>query len=55
MSGFAVGKDNHGLDRPQFRGRAKMRIQALLTAATLNIKQLVRHGSVPSLLALESA
>jgi transposase len=44
---FALGKDNHGLARAQFRGRANMRIQALLTAATLNVKQLVRRRPVP--------
>lgn len=40
---FALGKQNHGLRRAQFRGRPKMRVQALMTAATLNIKQLIRH------------
>jgi transposase len=44
---FALGKDQHGLDRAQFRGRAKMRIQALLTAAILNIKQLARWHPIP--------
>lgn len=40
----ADAKAKHGMARAQFRGRAKMRIQALLTAAVLNLKQLVARG-----------
>jgi hypothetical protein len=36
----ADAKDKHGMARAQFRGRRKMLIQALLTAAVLNLKQL---------------
>ena len=37
----ADAKEKHGFAKAQFRGRAKMQIQALLTAATLNLKKLV--------------
>jgi IS5 family transposase len=40
---IADAKIKHGMVRAQFRGREKMQIQALLTAATLNLKQLVRR------------
>lgn len=43
---FADGKEKHGLARAQFRGRGNMRIQALLTAAAMNIKKLVTWGLV---------
>lgn len=43
---FADGKEKHGLARAQFRGRGKMRIQALLTATAMNLKKLVRFGPV---------
>jgi transposase len=36
----ANAKEKHGFARAQFRGRAKMQIQALLTAAAMNLKQL---------------
>src|SRR5260370_413900 len=36
----ADAKDKHGMARAQFRGRRKMLIQALLTAAVINLKQL---------------
>ncbi len=36
----ADAKAKHGFAKAQFRGRAKMQIQALLTAATLNLKKL---------------
>jgi transposase len=39
---FAVGKERHGLGRAQFRGRPNMRIQALMTAAAMNLWQLAR-------------
>jgi len=39
---FAVGKERHGLGRAQFRGRSNMRIQALMTAAAMNLSQLAR-------------
>jgi len=40
---FAHAKEQHGFGRAQFRGRAKMQIQALLTASAMNLKQLVRR------------
>ena len=36
----ADAKEKHGFAKAQFRGRAKTQIQALLTAATLNLKKL---------------
>lgn len=36
----ADAKEKHGFAKAQFRGRAKMQIQALLTAATLNLEKL---------------
>lgn len=36
-------KCHHGFDRAQFRGRASVQIQALLTATALNIKQLLKR------------
>jgi transposase len=44
---FADAKDKHGLDRAQFRGRGKMQIQALLTAATLNLRKLAARHPLP--------
>ena len=44
---FADAKEKHGMRRAQFRGRQNMLIQALLTAAVFNIKQLVRHRPLP--------
>ena len=41
---FADGKEKHGLARAQFRGRRKMRIQAVLTAAAMNLKKLAKWG-----------
>lgn len=40
----ADAKEKHGMARAQFRGRRKMQIQALLTAAVLNLKQLAARG-----------
>lgn len=40
---FADAKSKHGLERAQFRGRGKVQIQALLTAAALNLKKLVNR------------
>jgi len=40
---FAHAKEQHGFGKAQFRGRAKMQIQALLTASAMNLKQLVRR------------
>ena len=37
----ADDKEKHGMHRAQFRGRGKMQIQALLTAATMNLKRLM--------------
>ena len=36
-------KFKHGFERAQFRGRASVQIQALLTAAVINLKQLVKR------------
>jgi len=48
----ADAKAKHGMARAQFHGRAKMQIQALLTAAVINLKQLVaRRPEVQSGLA----
>ncbi len=44
---FADAKVKHGLDRAQLRGRAKMQIQALRTATTMNVKRLIRQRPVP--------
>ena len=38
---FAEAKDNHGLARAKYRGRAKVQIQAYLTATVQNLKRLV--------------
>ena len=38
---FAEAKDNHGLARAKYRGRAKVQIQAYLTAIVQNLKRLV--------------
>ena len=35
-------KSKHGFERAQFRGRPSVQIQALLTAAVINVKQLVK-------------
>jgi len=40
---FAHAKEQHGFGKAQFRGRAKMQIQALLTASAMNLKQLLRR------------
>jgi transposase len=40
-------KTKHGLARAQFRGRQNLQIQALLTAAALNLKALARWRPVP--------
>jgi len=37
-------KCKHGFERAQFRGRASVQIQAILTAAVVNLKQLLRRG-----------
>lgn len=39
---FGQAKNFHGLGRARWRGRVKMRIQALLTAAVLNLKKLLK-------------
>ena len=44
---FAEGKDNHGLDRARYRGRAKMQIQAYMIAVVQNLKRMV--GYVPAI------
>jgi hypothetical protein len=42
----ADAKEKHGMHRAQFRGRRKMQIQALLTAATMNLKRLMARRPV---------
>jgi transposase len=42
----ADAKEKHGMHRAQFRGRGKMQIQALLTAATMNLKRLMTRRPV---------
>jgi transposase len=45
---IAEAKERHGLRRAQYRGRAKVRIQAFGVALAYNIKKLVRwHGRRP--------
>ena len=41
---FADAKEKHGMGRAQFRGRLNMQIQALMTAAVLNLKLLAKRG-----------
>ena len=38
---FAEAKQNHGLSRAKYRGRAKVQIQAYLSAIVQNLKRLV--------------
>jgi transposase len=40
---FAEAKDNHGLERARYRGRAKMQIQAYMIASVMNLKRLAGH------------
>lgn len=40
-------EEDHGLHRAKLRGRRNMLVQALLTVAVLNIKQLARQSPVP--------
>lgn len=42
---FGQAKNWHGLRRARWRGRVKMRIQTLLTAAVLNLKKLLKAAS----------
>src|SRR6266508_1730732 len=45
----ADAKEKHGMDKAQFRGRAKMQMQALLTATAINLKGLAnRHPEAQS-------
>jgi hypothetical protein len=39
---FAEPKQNHGLSRARYRGRAKVQIQAYLSATAQNLKRLVK-------------
>lgn len=43
---FAEAKDNHGLARARYRGRAKMQIQAYMIAVVQNIKRMMGSGPV---------
>jgi len=38
---FAEAKQNHGLSRARYRGRAKVQIQAYMSATAQNLKRLV--------------
>ena len=40
---YANAKQQHGMARAQFRGRRKMQIQALLTAAAMNLRELANR------------
>jgi transposase len=40
---FAEAKNNHGLGRARYRGRAKMQIQAYMIASVQNLKRLAGH------------
>lgn len=40
---FAEAKDNHGLERARYRGRAKMQIQAYMIAVVQNLKRYMGH------------
>ena len=39
---FAEAKQNHGLSRARYRGRAKVQIQAYMSATAQNLKRLVK-------------
>lgn len=43
---FAEAKENHGLDRARYRGRAKMQIQAYMTAIVQNVKRMMGNGPI---------
>jgi transposase len=43
---FAEGKENHGLGRARYRGRAKVQIQAYMIAVVQNIKRMMGCGPV---------
>ena len=43
---FAEAKDNHGLGRARYRGRAKVQIQAYMIALVQNIKRMMGCGPV---------
>ena len=43
---FAEAKDNHGLARARYRGRAKVQIQAYMIAVVQNIKRMMGNGPV---------
>jgi hypothetical protein len=49
---FAEAKDNHGLSRARYRGRAKMQIQAYLVSFVQNLKRLLGM-EVPSIIRLD--
>ncbi len=46
---FAQAKSFHGLRRAKFRGKEKMEIQLLLTAAVINLKKLLARARASSL------
>jgi len=46
---FAQAKSFHGLKRAKFRGKEKMEIQLLLTAAVINLKKLLARARISSL------
>ena len=43
---FAEGKENHGLGRARYRGRAKVQIQAYMIAVVQNLKRMMGCGPV---------
>ena len=43
---FAEGKENHGLERARYRGRAKVQIQAYMIALVQNVKRMIGCGPV---------
>jgi len=45
---FAQAKSFHGLRRAKFRGKEKMEIQLLLTAAVINLKKLLARARASS-------
>jgi hypothetical protein len=42
---FGEAKTFHLLQRALFRGKTKMKIQLLMTAAVLNLKRLLKQGT----------
>ena len=51
---FAEAKDNHGLSRARYRGRAKMQIQSYMTAIVQNLKRIASNLILPLKTILEN-